>query len=110
MGRYCGEIGFEQTAELDPIDEPGVWSENIVARQYYGDIQRDSMSIQQSKFSINDNIKITNRLSIVADPFAQQNFHSIRYATYNGVKWKVVTVEQAYPRLILTLGEVYNDH
>lgn len=110
MGRFFGEIGFEDTQELDPINEPGVYTENIIARNYYGDVERDSLAIQQSKFSINDDIKITNRISIVADPFAQENFHSIRYATYMGTKWKVVNAENAYPRIVLTLGGVYNAH
>lgn len=104
-------IGFEHTAELDPTGNPGVWTENIIAKVYYGDVQRDTLSIQQSKFSsVNDDLKIANRISIVADPFAQENFHSIRYAEWMGMKWKVVSVEAAYPRLILTLGGVYNEH
>lgn len=104
-------IGFEHTAELDPTGNPGVHTENIIARVYYGDVQRDTLSIQQSKFSsVNDDIHIANRISIVADPFAQENFHSIRYAEWMGTKWKVVNVEAAYPRLVLTLGGVYNAH
>lgn len=104
-------IGFEQTAELDPTGNPGVWTENIVAKgPYYGDVQRDTLSIQQSKFSVNDDVKIANRISIVADPFAQLNFHQIRYAEWKGVKWNVVSVEEAYPRLVLTLGGVYHAH
>lgn len=104
-------IGFEHTAELDPTGNPGVWTENIIAKVYYGDVQRDTLSIQQSKFSsVNNDLKIANRISIVADPFAQENFHSIRYAEWMGAKWEVVSVEAAYPRLVLTLGGVYNEH
>ena len=57
---------------------------------------------------VNDNINISNRISIVADPYAIQNFHTMRYATFMGTKWKVKSVNVNYPRLILSLGGVWN--
>ena len=57
---------------------------------------------------VNDDLNINMTLSIVADPFAYQNFHQIKYAEYMGSKWKVSSIEVQYPRLILTLGGVYN--
>ena len=58
---------------------------------------------------LNEDLVIANDLSIVADPYAKKNFHSIRYATYMGTKWRVRMVKEAYPRLTLVLGGVYND-
>lgn len=110
MGKFFGAVGFEQTAELDPINEPGIYTENIVAKNYYGDAERDTLAVQQSKLSINDDIKLTNRFSIIADPFAQENYQSIRYVEYRGAKWRASNVELAYPRIIITVGGVYNDH
>ena len=49
------------------------------------------------------------RKSIVADPFAHENFGSIRYAEFGGVKWKVTDVKVQYPRLILTFGGIYHE-
>ena len=51
---------------------------------------------------------INNQIEIVADPYINQHFPSIRYVMWNGTKWKVTSVEDQFPRLILALGEVYN--
>lgn len=103
MAKWSGVIGYSVKEE----HVPGVFEERFIERNYYGDM----MSIRrrlQSSGNLNDNIVIANELSIVADPFAKENFQAIRYATYMGVKWKVDSVDVQYPRLILSLGEVYN--
>lgn len=103
MARYCGKIGFAETKET----KPGVWKDEIVTRIYYGDLIRNARRLQSSG-NLNDNIVVTNELSIVADPYANENFHAMRYAEFMGVKWKITSVEVQRPRLILSLGEVYN--
>ena len=62
----------------------------------------------ESSDSVNDNINISNSISIISDPYANENFHKMRYAKFMGTEWKVTNVEVQYPRLILTLGGVYN--
>lgn len=102
--RYFGEIGYGITEEI----RPGVYEpDRIVKRNYYGDVIRNTRRYENSG-GVNDNLNINNSISIVADPFAYENFHAIRYATFMGSKWKVSSVEVQYPRLILTLGGVYN--
>ena len=54
------------------------------------------------------NINVANEISIVADPFANQNFHTMLYVEFMGTKWKITNVEVKRPRLTLTLGGVYN--
>lgn len=103
MGKWFGKIGYAETIE----SKPGVWTEKITEREYYGDMTRNSHRLHTVS-TLNDNIVISNELSILADPFAYQNSTSIRYATFMDTKWKVSNVEVQYPRLILTLGEVYN--
>ena len=103
MAKYCGKIGFATTVE----SVPGNWTEQITERTYYGDLIRNSRKLQSSG-NKNDNIVISNEISIVADPFVKENFHAIRYADYMGTKWKVSSVDVQYPRLVLSLGEVYN--
>ena len=103
MTRWCGVIGYAETLEI----EPGVWSEEFTERKYYGDLLRNSRRLQGSQ-QINDDITIPNQISILADPYAVQHFHAIRYAELFGTKWKVSSVEVQYPRLILELGGVYN--
>ena len=103
MAKYCGKIGFATTVE----SVPGNWTEQITERTYYGDLIRNSRKLQSSG-NQNDNIVISNEISIVADPFVKENFHAIRYAEYMGTKWKVSSVDVQDPRLVLGLGEVYN--
>lgn len=103
MAKYYGTIGYALTAET----APGVWEEQIVERQYYGDVLQYSKRYQATDHA-NDNIEISNRISIVADPFAFQNFIYIRYVTWMGVRWKVSSVEVDYPRLVMSIGGIYN--
>lgn len=100
--KYYGTIGYAVTEET----RPGVWEEKITERTYYGDVLRNVKRSENSE-NLNDNINISNSLSIVADPFAYQNFHAIRYATFMGTKWEVSSVEVQYPRLILSIGGEY---
>ena len=103
MTRWCGVIGYAETIET----VPGVWSEEFTERKYYGDLLRNSRRLQGSQ-QVNDDITISNQISILADPYAFQHFHAIRYAELFGTKWKVSSVEVQYPRLILELGGIYN--
>ena len=103
MAKWYGVIGYSETVETSP----GVWEEQITERNYYGDLIRDTRRLQTID-QVNDNINVANEISIVADPYAELHFHSIRYAEFGGVKWKVNTVEPRRPRLILSLGGVYN--
>lgn len=103
MAKFYGSIGFAETVET----EPGVWVEEMTVRPYYGDLVRNTRRLENSG-GVNDNVNISNDISIIADPYANHNFHSIRYIEFMGVKWKVSNIEVRYPRLILTIGGVYN--
>lgn len=101
--KYCGKIGFAVTAET----KPGVWKEVITERQYFGDLTNTRRRLEGSSEVIDD-VAISNELSIISDPYANQNFSSIRYAEFMGTKWKITNVSVQYPRLILTFGGIYN--
>lgn len=103
MAKFYGEIGFAEMVET----APGTWVEQITERSYYGDLIRNFRRLQSAN-QVNDNIDVENNISIVADPYANENFHSMRYAKFMGTKWKITNVEVQYPRLILTTGGVYN--
>lgn len=103
MAKFYGPIGFAETVET----VPGVHTEKITERFYYGDVVRNTRRLQATD-KVNDDINISNEIHIVADPFANGNFHSIRYAGFMGAKWKVTNVEVQCPRLVLMLGGVYN--
>lgn len=103
MSKYFGKIGFGVTEET----KPGVYEPQIIPKEYYGDIVRNSRRLENGG-KVNDDLNINMTLSIVADPFAYQNFHQLKYVEYMGAKWKATSVEPQYPRLIITLGGVYN--
>lgn len=103
MAKFYGRIGYVVNAEV----KPGVWKETITEREYVGDLTRNTRQLQSAD-KVNDDVNIANEISIVADPFAYQNFHTMRYVEFMGAKWKITKVEVQYPRLILTIGGVYN--
>lgn len=103
MAKWYGKIGYAETMEI----EPGLWEEQITEKEYYGDLIRNTRKLQNSG-GVNDNINLANEISIIADPYAINNFHSMRYVEFMGTKWKISDVEVQYPRLILTVGGVWN--
>lgn len=105
MAKYYGMIGFAETVETSP----GIWKEHIKEYPYYGDLVRSSRRLEQSN-KVNDDINLSNDISIVADPFARENFHAMRYVTCLGTKWKVTNVDVQYPRLVLSTGGIYHEN
>lgn len=103
MAKWYGVIGYAENVEV----EPGLMEDVIVEKSYYGDLTRNTRKLQSSG-EINDNINLANEISILADPYAVRNFYNMRYAEFNGVKWKITDVEVQYPRLILSIGGVWN--
>lgn len=104
MPKFYGPIGYAQTVEA----KPGVWKEQIVERNASGDLIRNTRQLQSTS-QVNDNIKISNEFSIIADPFVNENFFSMRYIVFMGAKWKITNVDASQPpRLILTTGGLYN--
>ena len=101
--KWYGKVGYAISEETIP----GIWEERIIERSYYGELVRNSCKFQTSS-SVNDNVDISNEISIVADPFANENFHSMRYVEFMGTNWNINSVEPKYPRLILTIGGAYN--
>ena len=104
MAKFCGVIGYAVTKET----EPGIWEEQIVEVEYFGDVIRNSRRFSGSA-KVNDDINISNQISIIADPFANNNFHAMKYVVFMGAKWKVSEVTVQYPRLVLTIGGLYNE-
>lgn len=104
MARFYGVVGYsEGTVETTP----GVWEESIIERQISGDLLRNDRRLESGE-SVNDNLRLNNKFSIVADAYSMQHFFAMRYLMWMGARWKVTNVEVQSPRLILTIGEVYN--
>lgn len=101
--RFYDAIGYGGTVET----APGVWDDVITEVKYRGDVVRNSRKYSEGD-SVNDDLSVSNSISVVADDFALQNFMEIRYVRWSGRLWKVSDVEVQRPRLILRLGGVYN--
>lgn len=103
MAKFCDVVGYAETRER----RPGIWEETITERPYYGDVLRNTRRLEGAD-TINGDVALNNRISIVADPYAYQHFLAIRYVKWMGVSWKVTNVEVQSPRLVLTIGGAYN--
>lgn len=106
MSKFYDDVGF--VTSVEDVEHPGKWVEQLRAEKYYGDVLTNVKRTTGSAKVIDD-IVVSNRISIVGDPYAYENFHAIRYVKWMGSKWKVDSVEVQYPRLILSLGGVYNE-
>lgn len=104
MAKWFGTIGYAESVET----EPGYWEEKITKRPYYGDIIRNTRMLQNAG-QINDNVNIGNQISILADPYAVNHIYAMRCVEFQGADWKVTNVDVQYPRLILSLGGLYNN-
>lgn len=104
--KFSGKIGFWLG---DIKTKPGIYKSNIVEKTYTGDVLKNIRNFQSDENQINDNLRVNNRLSIISDLYMQKNWASIKYVLWNGVKWKVSSVDvSSYPRVVLELGGVYN--
>ena len=103
MAKYYGRIGYAETVETTP----GVWEEIITEHKYYGDVTRNARRWESGE-DLNDNLKINNAISIIADDYAYKHLANIRYVEWLGALWKPSHVEVQRPRIILQIGGVYN--
>ena len=103
MTRFSGKVGYGVTVET----RPGVYEDTITEFPYFGDVVRNSMHFADGA-SVNNDLSVSNSISIVADAYANENFSVIRYVIWAGAYWSVVEIQVQLPRLMLRLGGVYN--
>lgn len=104
MAKFSGVIGFGESQRT----APGVTEDVITERKARGDVLRNSRKFSESQQTVNDDISVSNRLSVVMDPYAKEHFQNIRYVLWLGQRWKVTSIDVEPPRLILWLGGKYN--
>lgn len=108
MAKFYGAVGFAAGPINGTGEHEGVVTEApVIERNYYGDVIQNYRRYEQGS-DINDDLNVFNRISIVADAYAQQHFFAMKYVIWMGTRWKVTNVEVQAPRLILTVGGVYN--
>ena len=103
MAKFYGAVGYVEPRETG-LD---IYTNVPVERMYRGDVEENARRLENGE-GVNDDVKITNRISIVADAYAYQHMHALRYVKWMGVAWKATSVVAKRPRLIITLGGVYN--
>jgi hypothetical protein len=103
MARFFGNVGYGHNEKTGP----GIYTDVITERSYFGDVITDTRKSLPGE-NLHNDLSVGNAISIVADPYANENLHAIRYVVWAGAKWTVSSVEAHSPRLLLRLGEVYN--
>ena len=104
MGKWYGVVGYAKPVEV----KPGIWKDEITERKYYGDVTQHTSRWSASPDSTNDDLNINTQISIVADPFAYDNFQRMKYVEFMDAKWKISSIVPQRPRIILTVGGLYN--
>lgn len=103
MGKIIGVIGFLIPTETSP----GVFSPQVTEKEYKGELLQQGRRWEEGS-QINETLVITNRVSIIGDDYFTSNTPYIRYVKLDGTKWKITNISVQKPRLILSLGGVYN--
>lgn len=103
--RFYGEVGYGESTETP--SGSGVWEYAITEVAYRGDVIRNTRRLESGE-GLNDDLTVNNSISIVADEYANEHFFNIKYVVWQGIRWVVSSVEVRSPRLILSLGGVYN--
>lgn len=103
MAKWHGKVGYVVSEET----EPGIWTLKATEKPHSGDLLSNMNMIVNSN-QVNDDMKVANKISIVANPFAYQNFQYIKYVEFMGAVWEVSSAEIQRPRIILTIGGLYN--
>lgn len=105
MGRFYGRVGYSETVES--FEGSQVWIDKITERRYFGEVINYKTRWQSSQ-NLNDDLKPSTTIEILADEYAYEHFSRIKYVEWMGVLWKVTDVAPRRPRLVLTLGGEYN--
>lgn len=104
MGKFYGKVGFITTEETSP----GVYLPRAKKKTYYGEVLNATKRWRGAEDQVNDNIIVDSRISILSDKFMTENLSHIRFVDWMGALWTVTSVELQFPRVILSIGGVYN--
>ena len=100
--KWCGKIGFLVTENSN-----GIWSEHVIEKPFTGEIIKNSIQVESSN-SVNDNLNLNNQISVIANKFVYDNFQYMKYDEVFGAMWKIKSAELQYPRLLLSIGGIWN--
>lgn len=108
MAKFSGLVGYVTYAEVSP----GVWDNVENPKLMKGDIIRQSSNIQNdgrvTTGKMNPDISLNHRVSLIGDAYAFGNYFSMSWLEVDGHKWAITSVEVQRPRIIVTLGGLWN--
>lgn len=104
--KYSGMAGFSSSSEQV---RPGVFKNKIVTYRVVGDVLNYGYNYQQSNNKVINDIRTTNRLSLLLTPHLRKHIGELVWLEFMGDKWRVDSFNIQSPRAIITLGGLYND-
>lgn len=105
MAKYSDNLGYVMPSVENP---PGIWKPSeVTEKKARGDILNASVGLTSGDKLVDD-ITINNKLSIVMDPFINGNLERLKYVCMYGTRWEIKSISINRPRVILTIGGVYN--
>ena len=105
MARFYGRVFYEDTVSTIP----GVQTPKLYGRYYYGDITRAARRYESGDL-VNQNLTLSHEVSILADPYAFENYALIKCVEIDGYLWAANYVEVNRPRIKITIGGLYTEH
>lgn len=103
MAKFYGAVGYALQIE----SKPGVWIDEVVERNYRGDVVLDQRRWQPGD-KVNDDINLDNSISIIADAYAYANIGSMKYIVWNNTPWRIQSFSINRPRIVIQIGGIYN--
>lgn len=101
--RYSGKLGIAEQTEVSP----GVWEETITERDFLGTVTQRSETVDLDD-SILPRYRTTTTVSGLARGVGVIDNSNLRYLTYGGIRWTIVSDTTKYPKLIMYLREEYH--
>lgn len=103
--KFYDAIGYAESVERP--EGSGVYEDVVIERKFYGDVLRNTRGLEEGG-KVNNDLSLSNRFSLMADPYARENFDSIRYIKWKGRRFLITSIEFAESRILVTPGGVYN--
>lgn len=101
--RYSGKLGIAEQIE----GPPGVWEETITEHDVLGKMVQRTEAFVTSD-SIHPSYATTTSVSVPARGVGPMDNSMIRYVTHAGKRWKLSSIVDQPPRIVMYFGEEYH--